>query len=494
MTQTIPYVAKGAKKTAGWLSPKLKSAVPRVAILLFALLSTVMAIRSDGAWIDDDLCHYQIARAGWTYPRMLLSSWGRPGCTIPYALVAGIGSAQAGFMAARLLTVAMSVLVIWLTWRTARRMRAPGAFLAPLILLLMPEFFWESFTPCTEIPAALYAIAGVYCLSRGWHRRAAVCLAILPATRHELAPFLVPIGFYFLWRRDFVAALLLCWFEVAWAAVSWKIGDSQPILRYFTPQDSTPYGSGNFYHYFLCWMKMSGFVIVVLSLTGAAAIILHECGKTSSVRCLRRGTTGRRARLRLLVVGGALGLVVLETVLFAFNRFASGGYSTFLLPAAPLMAICACYGVAIIAQPARGDRRAKIQDGVMVVFALIALTHFCLYLRPHRLTSHQNLVASTIADLKRRHPGCHIVGDSLWITYFDEISPGARERNAIDTWTDGQAADLYFIHDYTTGVDPMVPKITAVPCERVATVSLAGSNASVDLLVFRRLADATSAR
>ena len=299
--------------------------------------------------------------------------------------------------------------------------------------------------------------------------------AILPATRHELAPFLFPLAFYFLWRGDLLAAVLLGWFEAAWALACWCVRAPQPILRYFTAQDSTLYGSGNFFHYFLGWLKMAGAVVVVLSLAGAWVIAVHE-QSTGFTKWNTMGSAGRRHRVRLLAVAGTLGLVLLETVLFSFNRFASGGYSTFLVPAAPLMALCACYGVAACAR--------RIPRPVAIACGLVAVVHLSFYLRPYRLSGHQKLLASVIAQLHHDDPLCHIVGDSAWISFFDEISPGARELSARDTWYINNAPHLYYIHNFS---DPTMKDIDAVPNQRVQTLKVSESDATPDLIVFRRL-------
>lgn len=452
-----------------------------------------MAIRSDGVCLDDDLCHFQIARAGWHDAGMLINVWGRPGCTLPYALVADIGSTAAGFRASRALTSAMYVAAVWLTWLTARRMRTPHAWLVPVIMLLMPEGFSESFTPCTEIPAALYAIAGTYFLARGRRWWAATFFALLPGTRHELVPFLIPLGLYFLWRRDLVAALLLGWFELAWAGASWWLGAGQPLRRYFTPGDSSLYGSGNLLHYFFNWLKMAGIPIVALTLTGATVLFLHEWRAAGTGRWKRRTMPGRRARLRVLVVGGATGLVALETVLYTFNRFASGGYSTFLVPAAPFMAICGCYGINPLLRVWRGNarRRAVISatHAAILIALIVGLVQWGRIAHPLRMGAHESLIGRTIARLRHDHPDCHIVGHSAWITYFDEISPGARDLPGIQVWKANQVKELYYLYDPAPGFSPPIEEITCRPHEVVETLKRSPSDVEPDLVVYRRLPD-----
>jgi hypothetical protein len=182
--------------------------------------------------------------------------------------------------------------------------------------------------------------------------------------------------------------------------------------------------------------------------------------------------------MRLLVVGWTIGLVALETVLFSFNHFASGGYSVFLVPAAPLMAICACYGISAFHK--------RVNSNVLIGCGTIALVHVCIVVHPYRLSPFQRLLQSTIAQLHRDDPGCHIIGDSAWITYFDEISPGAREQNAQATWALGTTLPLYYLCNNDSNADETIKRLNSVPCERGPNVG--DAKAKADLLIFRRLA------
>src|SRR5690606_29357416 len=112
---------------------------------------------------------------------------------VPYAAVAWLGSVEAGFAAARMLSVALLGGSAWLTWRVARELGVRHAAAAPLLLLAMPLNFFVSFTTTTETIAAFYAIAATWLLLRGRRWAAAAVLALLPLTRHELVLFLVPI-------------------------------------------------------------------------------------------------------------------------------------------------------------------------------------------------------------------------------------------------------------------------------------------------------------
>ncbi len=460
-------------------SRHLRLTLPLITILVYAALSAALAIRSDGVCINDDLCHFQIARSAWRDRGMLVNTWGRPGFTLPQALVANIGSTAAGFRACRLLNSAMASLTVLLAWLTARRMRAPGAWGVPVLLLLMPEGFAQSFTTCTEVPAGLYAMGGTYLLAIGRRRWAAVVFALLPATRHELAAFLVPLGLYFLWRRDVLAALLLGWFELAWNIASWRIGMGVVILRYVTPQDSTLYGSGHLLHFMFNWMKMAGVVIAALTMAGAWLITIREGRRR---QWGRRDEAGRRARLRLMSVGAAIGLVVLETLLYTFNGFASGGYSKFLVPGAPFMAICACFGIYWLLHLT--ERRGPMALAGVALLTTVAVAQWGAFVRPYRLGAHEARLGEAITRLRFEHPTCHVVSHSPWAAYFDEPGLDVPGVAALDLWREGKLAEMYYVYDDAPGFGPPLEKVMAAPTELVRTVE--GADGKADVWILRR--------
>jgi hypothetical protein len=459
----------------------MKLAFPLGTILLYAILSGFFAWRSDGDCLDDDLCHYQIARASWRDGSMLWNVWGRPGFTLPHAAVANIGSPEAGFLACRLLNAAMMVATVCLAWLLARRIRTPFAPFVPLVMLLMPVGFSQSFTPNTEVPAALYATAGVYLLSLGRRRWAAIFFALLPATRHELIVFLVPLAVYFLWRRDVLATVLLGWFELIWNLACRHRGMDLPIERFFTPQDAALYGSGNALHYLVNWCKVVGVPTVILCLLGTASIARHEWTRGVD-RLWASGKSARRARTRLLIAGAAIGIVILETFLFAFNHFASGGYAMFLIPGVGFMAICACYGMFAV----KRALRPKLLPVAAAIALLATIGHWAYYLRPYRLTPHQALLGRAVAEMHRLEPGCLVIGHSAWISYFDEPPLDVPGLPAKDLWHVGYRAPLYYLYDDAPGFSPPLAEISCPPAEQITTLKIAQSDPKADLLVFRR--------
>lgn len=440
-----------------------------ICILAITAVGAILAIVSDGVYMDDDVTHYLIARTAWSRPALLLDEWGRPGFTIPYAAVAWLGSVHAGFVACRLLSVALMGATAWLTYRAARHLEVPYPAAAPVLLLASPLYFHLSFTTTTETIAAFYAIAVTLLLLRGQRWAAAAVLAMLPVTRHELIVLLVPVGLYFLWRRDWVAAMLLAWAEVAWNALVWAMdlqgpSGQLPIGRYFATADAGILGDGAPWHFVVRWMAVAGIVGAALAVLGAGSMIAEARQGGGWRDALQRMLSHRQGRVTLLIIGGAFGLVALHTWLYMVNTHLSGGYARFLIPAAPWTAICAAWGVSALAKPAAGRRwhvrrvfaailtiagaialglgEISLVSGIAIAcFTVAALAaaiwpwrramatctaiavimwtgHWLALAQPHRLNQDQLLIRQTLAELRHTYPDHFITGSSPWIQYF----------------------------------------------------------------------------
>lgn len=511
------------------MSPTLRRRIAAAAVLLGfavqAIVSTSLALRSSGTYQDDELRHYLVARTAQHDWRKLLDVWGRPGFTVPFAPAAGVGDMPGGFRATRLMTVAVMLLASVLTYLTARRMRAPMAWLVPWLLLLMPLWTGLSFTPTTEAVAALYLIGGTWQLAGGHRRWAAVWFAMLPLARHELIVLLVPVALYFLWRRDVRAVLLLGWGELAWNVAAWAAGTKIPLTRFVTPLDQGHLGSGNVLHYFNRWLEMGGVPAVALTLAAAAMLLIRELRHRP--RLIAKSRAGRRARLRCFISGGAVALVALQTVLYHFNRFASGGYARFLVPIAPWMAVTILYALWGLVRSRRPRPALLVVALVMVAawvsgsyvrvpygwFVAAAVGVVLAVVVPSRLTAaaallllfataawqwrddvhpyvmgpHQELVGKTIDDLKRQYPGSRIVGASPWVKYFQNELMGEEEPQARGRWAEDNPPGVMYLYDQSHATAVPYEWFTQFPHELVTERWLATNTTVPYVRVLRRV-------
>jgi hypothetical protein len=428
---------------------------------------------SDGVFMDDDLTHYLIARWGLHEPKFLLDVWGRPGFTIPYAPSSWIGSFEQGFTAARCFTVLVTAATAWLTARVARGLSLPHPWLAALGYVLLPRVFLLSITTLTEPVAALYVIAGVYLLLRRREGWAALVFGLLPLTRHETVVVLPVIGLYLLWRRRYLACLLLpaamgLWNGLFYLFVERRF-EALPIAIFFRPSDlgAQLYGEGSVFHYLARWADVVSPAWIAVVLAGTGLLLAQAL-----VELRRKDPDKVEAMVRLLVALGGVGMVALQTALYLRNRYASGGYARFLVPAAPVMAIAAHATVARFLALARrplteSDRRwarclavwlltasvgaclahayvpylvlvftlvplaglaiallivpgRRLASAVLVLCAVSTVSHTATHVRPQRLRAPELAIReATSAARTRFGPDAELIGYSPWIPYFD---------------------------------------------------------------------------
>lgn len=346
------------------------------------VLACALAFASDGVYHDDDLTHYLMARWSWTDPVYLLHDWGRPGFTIPYAAVAWVGDYACGLRASRFLSLAIALASALLACATARALGVRRAWLAGPCLLAMPLYFRLSYTMLTETVCGLYLIGGSWLLASGRPRRAALVLALAPLARHEAVVFLALACVCFGARRDWVAIALLGWAEAAWnvtGALGWYW--MLPIRRYFEAKPILGYGEGGTFHYALMWGLVATPVLAAASLAGAALVLRRvatvEATVTGAPRSPLRRLIDRLAEPRvggaLLVAGGALAMVLVQTALYARNTYASGGYPRFLVPAGPWMAALAALAIDVLLDMRRGGPSRAARGVALTVALAVAL-------------------------------------------------------------------------------------------------------------------------
>ncbi|MBT9559903.1 MAG: hypothetical protein IV100_27985 [Myxococcales bacterium] len=334
----------------------------------------VLALLSDGAYHDDDLTHYLFARDAWRDPSLLLNAWGRPGFTIPYALVAWIGDTATGFTACRLLSAAFTVATLVLVAQIAQSLRgnpvssgrlerALGTEAAAVgWLLATPLFLHLGTTTLTETVCALYLAAGTRALTRGRPNVAATWIALAPLARHEAVVLVVACAAAFAWRREWRAVLLTGWALVAANGVAAALGWALPSAVLFEgqPEGAAKYGTGSLTFYLVRWVEACGPLLVVLAGAGGVALVRGAArGRTGHWRAAWQSEDGRRL-VGALIGLGALGYVALQTLLYYRNTHASGGYARFLVPVAPWIALCAWEGARRVVGPKQRAHQAAI--------------------------------------------------------------------------------------------------------------------------------------
>src|SRR5262245_47394354 len=113
---------------------------PRIQALCWLMLCAAAGLSLfflfDDCSQQDAPLHFLFARWAWKHPSFFVNVWSRPLYTFTYAF-----PALAGYQAARLLTVMISLAVSWQTWRLANDLGIQRAPLAIALVWMQPSFF-----------------------------------------------------------------------------------------------------------------------------------------------------------------------------------------------------------------------------------------------------------------------------------------------------------------------------------------------------------------
>ncbi|MFO0972926.1 MAG: hypothetical protein U1A27_05750 [Phycisphaerae bacterium] len=319
------------------------------AIVLAGLAAAIgCGLASDGLHHFDDLTHFLMARWSSRFPRYLLNDWGRPGFTALYAL-----PAQLGWPAARLFSAGLSAVAAWGAFRIAQRLGLARPWLAAMVCWVQPLFFELSLTTLTETALAFYLTAATWLALRGRWSLSAAVLSIGFVTRHEAIVFL-PVWVVCAWQCR--VPLWRLW-PAAWAVacvngLAHALGQPTAIGRWFAPHPTSQYGHSGWLTFLCRSMEAWGPAGAAAGLAGLAPL-------------WRRAGGG-------LVAGSVLVYLAAQTAIRALGLFDSGGYPRFLVPVAPLLAVCATAAVGELL--ARETARRRIAGAaVALAFALLWL-------------------------------------------------------------------------------------------------------------------------
>lgn len=335
---------------------------------------------SDGFYHDDDFCHYRFAVDAWSDVQSMLHWWARPGYTIPAMFVARFF----GLPGCRVFSALLTAISAWLAYCIARRVcrNDPAGryvWIAPLLVWVQPLVMILAETTLTETPALFSLTLGTWLLVVRRPMFSAAVWSVLFVTRLELlaiGPLLAGLLAVQAWRDAghqwrraarttwlYGAWALLLWAPVSYFAAAWYFPMSPEASpwRLFQRQYSDQYGQGDAYHYLLRWMQCSTLGVLVFFGLGAARV---------------------RARRGAMIWVLPVAVVLLHTLLYAFNSFASGGYARFLVPISGLVGATAAVGFGVCLSAGLPARRRLRGLGVAFAVLLLLFAQAIVQIRP----------------------------------------------------------------------------------------------------------------
>lgn len=336
--------------------------------------------------LDDEVGHFLVARDSWVHPQLLLNAWGRVGTTIAFVL-----PAAAGLDVARGAALAMSAATVLVTTAVARRLGVRALALVPVFLWFQPWFHFYGNAVVTEVPFALALIGACWAALADRVVLASLLFGFLPLIRHEgIALLALWIAFLIVRRRWWPIALgvlPLLAYQVAFSLVF----HVELFAIYLHRTAHAAYGHGGWLHYVLPLGRSIGPVVALIALAGIAA--------------------RRRDRMFAAFAAPFVVLVIMETVLFRFGLFGSGGNVDYLVPVATFVAVAAGFGGDLALKLA--PKRAAI--GAAAVLAL-ATGAYALRTKPAQADAAARPMSAAVRFL---HDPGNVTATHVW---FFEMS------------------------------------------------------------------------
>ena len=301
-------------------------------LLLMALLGGALIFLFPGFPEQDSGYHFVMARTAWHQPIYFVDVWARPLYTLAFS-----GPAWLDFRAARFFALAISLLVVWQTWKLALDLQLERPWLILPLLLAQPTFF-ELFTDLlTEPLFALVFVTALRLHLRGQIKIGMLAASLLPLARPEGLFFCLLWAGWILYARRYsgrqagwlpgVASLpLLATGMILWWAAALAItGDPLFLLHNWpTHWQHGIYGHGSILTYSSRTWEFAGPLLIVFLLIGLVRLLwLKKYSPITTAWLL---------------------FFLLHSVFRAYGLFGEAGYPRYMVSLAPATAIITLEG------------------------------------------------------------------------------------------------------------------------------------------------------
>jgi hypothetical protein len=302
----------------------------------YAIAGVALALLYPDSYQQDGGTHFLFARDAWWNHALLVDVWGRPLFTALYAF-----PALAGYLPAKLLTVAVCVATAWQCWRWAEDEGMSRAELAIPFLALQPSVLLLTGDTMTEPLFALMLVIALRLRRAGRVQGAMLLASLLPLARPEGFFVCVLWGIWSLtdarvsdawWRRARTLPLLAVGVVAWWIAALIITRDPLFILHNW-PHQWAPtgalYGTAPWLEYWHLRYEIVAKPLAIFFALGLVALLVR-----------------RRLGVATSLV---LMLFVLHSVLRHLGLFGSAGYPRYFVCVAPAIALITLEGWNVVA-------------------------------------------------------------------------------------------------------------------------------------------------
>jgi hypothetical protein len=300
-------------------------------LVLAAIIGTSLAFLFKDSCQQDGGYHFLFARWAWTHTELFVGVWARPLFTTLYAL-----PALHSYLAAKLFTAMISVLIGWQTWQLAEDLALERAPLVIPFLYLQPSFFIICADTMTEPIFALVFVIALRLHLRGWRKSGMIVASLMILARPEGFFLVILWGVWVLldrrddrsWFQRIPETSLLTLGSILWWLSAWAItGDPLFIKNNWPsnwPVSGTIYGTGAWWNYIARSPEIIGPLLIPPFLIGLRRMRKSQgLFETASVFIL---------------------FFVLHTILRAYGLLGSAGYPRYFVAISPVIAVLTLSG------------------------------------------------------------------------------------------------------------------------------------------------------
>ena len=317
----------------------------------------------DGHHIDAGT-HYLYSRWAWKHNDMFVNVWARPLPTFLYAF-----PAQYGYGLTQILTVIISGITAWQTFRLAQDLKLERSWLAIPFVFIQPSFFLLSNEVMTEPMFALCFVIALRLNQRGWVKMAMLAASLLILIRPEGFFLGAMWGVWVLfdkrvanafWKRV-IASLILASGVLIWSVIAYKItGD------FFYIKNNWPQGWQGGVPAF-SFKELRLYVIRMPDIVGPIVLPVFLIGLVTAIT----------KREMMNVTSSFLTLFILHSIMRAFGMFGSAGYPRYFVCVAPSIALIILFGWNVLFSNLLMNFPAKFKQGLAGAIIVLSIL-FCL--------------------------------------------------------------------------------------------------------------------
>ena len=340
-----------------------------LSIFLFFLISLALVFSFDGTGdAGDAISHYQYARYAFIHPEHFFNHWAKP-----FFVLLAAPFAHFGFIGIKIFNVICATISLIFTYKIARKLSFPNAWLAPFILASCSGYFTLMFSGLTEFLCAAMLSAAVYGFisKKNWVFET-IIISFLPFVRSEGLLIIGVIALYLILKKQWKLLPLLATGHVVYALAGYGLGFHKDIGWVFSKMTYATlhaYGSGTLFHFIDKLYYLTGLPHFIFWLIGTIAFLV----KIPAYRTGRlRGSLGRYfLELGLLVFGIFFTLLVAHSLFWYLGIFLSFGLSRVLNAVMPFFALIALFGFNNFLNIIKNIKAQSIVKQLIIIYFII---------------------------------------------------------------------------------------------------------------------------